>query len=159
MSGAEQIKVTRTVDASPDAVFAVLADPARHTEVDGTGFIRGVVKGGPITGVGDEFLMGMGNPILGEYEVLNRVHVFEPGRRIGWSPSLHPPGAYADKLGDIATTGHSFTWELAPSGSGTEITQTYDWSGVADPGFKALLPLLNEQQLLDSIDKVGRVAG
>lgn len=159
MSEAEQIKVTRTVDAPPEAVFAVLADPARHIEIDGTGFVRGVVKGAPIEAVGDEFLMLMDNPILGQYQVLNRVHVFEPGRTIGWSPSLYPPGEYADKIGDVNAIGHTFTRELAPSGNGTEITQTYDWSGAADPGFKALLPLLNEQQLLESVDKVGRVAG
>jgi uncharacterized protein YndB with AHSA1/START domain len=158
MSDAEQIKVTRTVDAAPDAVFAVLADPQRHLEIDGSGFMRSIAKGGPIGAVGDEFVVSMNNPVLGDYQVLNRVHAYEPGRTIGWSPSLYPPGGYADKLGDMVTTGHSFTWELAPSGSGTEVTQTYDWSGVADPGFRSLFPLLKEEQLLDSIGKVGEVA-
>jgi hypothetical protein len=159
VSESEQISVTRVVDAAPEQVFAVLADPQRHTEVDGAGMLRGVVSGSKLSGVGDEFVMAMENNILGEYQVRNRVYVYEQDRRIGWVPLLHPEGAYDDKLGGMKPGGHSYTWELEPTGSGqTKVTQVYDWSNVPDPAFKSLFPMLDEATLGESVDRVGRAA-
>jgi uncharacterized protein YndB with AHSA1/START domain len=159
VSESEQISVTRVVDAPPEQVFAVLADPSRHTDVDGAGMLRGLVSGAPVTGVGDEFVMAMENRILGDYQVRNRVSVYEPNRRIGWEPILHPEGGYDDKLGGMKPGGHSYTWELEPAGPGqTKVTQTYDWSNVGDPAFKSLFPMLAEATLAVSVERVGRAA-
>ncbi|HUR75572.1 MAG TPA: SRPBCC family protein [Sporichthya sp.] len=156
----EQIKVSRPVDASPGQVFALLADPGRHVEFDGSGMMRGLAEGAPITGVGDTFLMNMSNPILGDYQVRCTVRTFEPDRAIAWGPQLFPADGYTDKLGDMVTGGHTFTWELAPSGSGgTTVTQTEDWSGVEDSRFKEIFPIVTEPMLLESIDRLGKVAG
>lgn len=155
----EQLKVTRDVDASPEQVFALLSDPDRHQEVDGSGLIRGLAEGSTIGGTGDTFRMNMNNPTLGDYQVRCTVCAFEPDRKIGWAPQLYPVDGYKDKIGDMVTGGHTFVWELAPSPSGgTTITQTHDWSGVGDPGFKSLFPMLNEDVLAASIDKVGKAA-
>lgn len=155
MSESEMLRVSRTVDAAPEQVFAVIADPGTHTDVDGSTLLRGLVEGSTLTGVGDEFVMDMHNRILGDYQVRNVVVAFEENRKIGWAPHLHPEGAYADKLGDMKPGGHTYTWELEPTESGgTAVTQTYDWSGVTDPTFKGLFPMLNEDALLESIDKV-----
>jgi uncharacterized protein YndB with AHSA1/START domain len=156
----EQISVTRDVAASPERVFALLADPARHVEIDGSGFIRGLADGGPITGTGEQFLMNMNNPILGDYQVRNTVVSFEPGRAIGWGPQLYPADGYRDKLGEMVTGGQTFTWRLEPSGSGgTTVTQVQDWSGVGDPAFKAIFPLVTEAMMNDSLDRLGKAAG
>ncbi len=153
----EQIQVSGTVDASPEAVFALLSDPARHTEIDGAGMLRGLASGGPITGVGDTFTMKMNNQILGDYEVECRVTAFEPGRRIGWGPKL--VGDFSSVLGNMEPGGQTFTYELEPAESGTRVTQTYDWSEVPDPAFKGILPFLNEDQLAESIQRIGKAAG
>ena len=156
----EQLQITRTVDASPEQLFAVLADPSKHTEIDGSAMLRGL-SGHPaqVTKVGDEFTLNMNNDILGDYQMLNTVTTFEPNRVIGWSPTLYPPDGYTDKLGEMKPGGHTYTWRLEPAGDGqTTVTQTYDWSKVTDPEFKKILPLLNEEQLADSIDKVSRLA-
>ena len=34
--------VTGSVEAPPEAVFAVLSDPANHTGIDGAGMLRGI---------------------------------------------------------------------------------------------------------------------
>ncbi len=155
----EQIKVTRDVDASPEQLFAVLSDPARHQLFDGADMVRGLAEGGPITGVGDAFIMNMENKNLGAYQVRNEVSDYEPNRKLAWRPVLYPKGGYADKIGDMDPGGHNFTWELSPNGSGgTTVTQTYDWSGVWDPGFKSLFPMFSEDVLASSIDKVGKAA-
>ena len=159
MSEQEQLSVSRTVDASPEQVFAVLSDPGRHTELDDSSMLRGLESGSKVSGVGDEFIMNMSNPLLGDYQMRNTVIAFEQDRKIGWAPTLHPEGAYADKLGDMKAGGHTYTWELEPAGSSqTKVTQVYDWSQVPDEQFKALLPMLGEEQLVESIERVGRAA-
>ena len=155
----DQIVVTKTVDVSPSALFDVLATPAKHVDNDGSGMLKGVDSGpAKVSKVGDEFIIDMNNDALGDYQMKNTVTSFEQDRKIGWGPSIHPFDAYTDKIGEAKATGHTFTWELEPEGSGTKVTQTYDWSGVQDPNFRGFFPLLNEQQLTDAIDKTAQAA-
>jgi hypothetical protein len=160
VSESERIQVTKTVEASPEGLFAVLAAPSRHTEFDDAGMIKGCAEQlDRVSGVGDQFTMDMNNQILGDYQMRNTVTRYEENRAIGWAPMLYPEGGYADKLGDMKPGGHTYTWELSPAGAGqTTVTQTYDWSKVSDPGFKKLFPLVSEQQLTASIDLVADAA-
>ena len=160
MSESDRMQVTRTVQASPDQLFALLATPARHTEIDGAGMLRGVEGAGEqVGGVGEVFLMNMDQEGLGTYQMRNTITAYEPGRKIGWAPELYPLDALKDKIGDIEPKGHSYTWEFEPDGGGTKVTQTYDWSGVTDQGFRALFPRVTEEQLAESIERAGRAAG
>lgn len=160
MSDAERFQVSKTVPVGAEALFGVLSDPARHRELDTSGMIRDLVSGDAVTAVGDRFVLDMNNGILGDYRIDNSVHRFEQGRTIGWEPSLVDPESHADKLGGVTPGGHTYTWELAPDGNDrTAVTVTYDWSTVGDPGFKKLCPIVNEQQLGESIDKLADVAG
>jgi uncharacterized protein YndB with AHSA1/START domain len=155
----DQLKVSRTVDASPEQLFALLSKPSNHEEIDGASMLRGIEgSDAPVSGVGDEFIMKMSNDALGDYRMHNEIVAFEPDRKIGWAPSLHPIDGYTDKLGDVRAVGHTYTWELEPEGGGTKVTQIYDWSGVKDENFRGFFPMLSEEQLADSIDKAGRAA-
>jgi hypothetical protein len=100
----------------------------------------------------------MNNQVLGDYQIKNTVVAYEKDRTIGWAPSLYPPDGYTDKIGDVKPGGHTFTWHLEPEGSGTRLTQVYDWSEVSDPQFRRLLPLISEEQLADSLERAGRAA-
>jgi len=40
MSDDNKLQVDDTIAASPAAIFALLSDPARHTELDGAGMFR-----------------------------------------------------------------------------------------------------------------------
>lgn len=154
----DQIIVTRTVQASPEQLFALLSKPERHQEIDGANMLRGVEGATAISGVGDQFVMNMENEALGNYQMKNTVTAFEQDRTIGWSPALHPIDGYSDKLGDVRAEGHSYTWKLEPEGGGTRVTQVYDWSGVQDESFRGFFPMLSEDQLADSIEKAGQAA-
>lgn len=158
MSQNERFEVSRTVEATPEQLFALLSNPARHPELDSSSMLLSSDEG-PVTKVGDSFVVKMNNAILGDYEIKNTVVAFEENRTIGWKPALHPEGAHADKLGDMKPGGHTYTWHLEPAGSGTKVTEVYDWSGVTDQQFKGLCPMLTEDQLADSIEKAGRAAG
>lgn len=153
-----QIVVSKTVNATPEQLFALLSTPTRHQEIDGSDMLRGTDTS-QVIGVGDEFVMKMRNDALGDYEMKNHVISYEKNRKIGWAPSLHPPDGYIDKLGDVQASGHTYTWELEPTGEGqTRVTQTYDWSHVTDDDFKSFFPLLSEIQLNLSIDNAAHAA-
>jgi hypothetical protein len=70
----EPVKVTRKIEAEPGEIFALLANPARHQDFDGTGMLRTAASEPVITRVGDEFTMNMFfEPRGGDYQVVNRV--------------------------------------------------------------------------------------
>jgi len=141
---ADSIRVTRTVDVKPEALFALLATPSRHPEFDGAGMLRGTEgSAGKVSGVGDQFT----------------ITAYEEGRTIGWAPELYPLDGYKDKIGDMLARGHTYTWELEPSGEGTSVTQIYNWNQVTDDGFRGMFPMLTEEQIADSIARAGRAAG
>lgn len=153
----QQLQVTGSVAASPEQVFALLADPNRHSELDGAGMLRGVEgQGGPVSGVGDSFVMNMNQDALGDYQMRNEIVTFEQDRRIAWAPAIHPQGALSDKIGDIDPSGHVYAWELAPGADGgTEITHTYDWSGVKDPNALPLYPIVSTENMTATIGRIG----
>jgi len=123
----DTVSVRTTVNAPVDTVFAVLADPTTHEAIDGTGWVRQPLGDDkPLTGVGQVFRMAMYHANHGgmDYEVANRVEVFDPPRAIAWQP-----GQGAD--GSLEFGGWFWRYDLAPADGGrTDITLTYDWSAV-----------------------------
>ncbi|MGQ0630967.1 MAG: SRPBCC family protein [Sporichthyaceae bacterium] len=159
--GDTRTTATGTVAASPEAVFTVLADPSRHQDIDGAGMLQGMVDGPQaLTAVGQSFDIDMHQEGIGDYGMRNTVTEFEPGRRITWAPNVHPPGSMAHIVGDMKTGGHVYSWVLTPNASGgTDIEHFCDWSGVEDEGFKTFFPRVSAEQLSESIQRVGKLAG
>lgn len=156
----ERLTVTGSVPAAPEAVFALLADPARHSEIDGAGHLKGMIDGNPVSGVGDSFIIDMHQDGIGDYVMRNEVTEFEPGRRITWAPNVHPPGSMAHIVGDMKTGGHVYSWVLTPNADGgTDVEHFCDWSAVEDEGFKAFFPRVTAEQMSESIQRVGKLAG
>jgi uncharacterized protein YndB with AHSA1/START domain len=129
----QSVSVERHIAAPPDKVFAVLADPAQHPAIDGSGMVRDAPPDGPDRlALGAKFGMAMrwGMP----YTMSNEVVEFEEGRRIGWRPRLARP-AFISRLGG----GHRWRYELEPEGeTSTRVRETYDWSN-ADPFTRAYI--------------------
>jgi hypothetical protein len=122
------VAVSRRIGAPAAEIFRILADPARHPELDGSGMVRGVVTRGVISGVGDVFVMKMYFSALGDYEMNNHVVDFEPNRRIGWEPAPGRGHPGAQESGD-ARWGHRWTFDLVPDGpDATVVTESYDCS-------------------------------
>ena len=122
---------TTTIEAAPGAVFAALADPAAHADIDGTGWVRSSLDAAPLTATGQVFRMAMfhENHPDKDYEMANRVEYFDPPREIGWKPGQESP-----ETGELGFGGWVWRYELAPSGSSqTTVTLTYDWSAVPPP--------------------------
>lgn len=115
-AGERKVSVERIIAASPEAIFDVLADPARHAEIDGSDTVKGASRKAPARlHLGAKFgiKMRIGIP----YPITNTVVEFEEGRRIGWR-----------HFG-----GHVWRYELEPVEGGTRVTETFDWSTSRSP--------------------------
>jgi hypothetical protein len=124
------VAVARQINAPAAEIFRVLADPAQHVEIDGSGMLRGAASCMPISGIGDVFVMKMYYSKLGDYEMNNHVVEYELDRRLSWEPEAghgHPNAASANSA--QSRWGHRWTFELTPVGKdATIVIESYDRS-------------------------------
>lgn len=111
MTKERSVSVSRLIEAPADVIFAVIANPARHAEIDGSGTVRGSKEASPdqLT-MGSKFGMKMkfGVP----YDMRSTVVEFEENALIAW--------AHFGK--------HRWRYELEAVDGGTMVTETFDWS-------------------------------
>jgi hypothetical protein len=122
----ERVTASTTIEATPEAVFAVLADPASHAAIDGTGWVNESLDGERITAVGQVFRMSMYHPNHPDknYEIANLVELFDAPRTIAWKP-----GTESAETGEHSFGGWTWRYDLEATGPGqTTVTLTYDWS-------------------------------
>jgi len=125
----ESLSATAIINASPEGIFVVLADPAQHAAIDGTGWVREPRDSKPLTAAGQVFRMAMYHPNHpdGTYQTANRVQIFDPPNAIAWEP-----GQDTDD-GGLSFGGWVWRYDLTPIGpSETRVTLSYDWSAVPD---------------------------
>ena len=126
--GTERVTASTTIEAAPEAVFAVLADPSAHADIDGTGWVRGSLDGDRITAAGQVFRMAMyhENHPDKDYKIAKLVEVFDEPRAIAWLPGTESP-----KTGELSFGGWIWRYDVEATGpSRTTVTLTYDWSAV-----------------------------
>ena len=115
--------VSRTIAASPAALFAVVSDASLHPVIDGSGTVRAAAGNPERLVLGSKFGMKMhlGLP----YRISNRVVEFEQDRLIAW--------AHAGK--------HRWRYTFEPvidvddPTERTIVTETFDWSTARSPKF------------------------
>jgi hypothetical protein len=123
----EPVSVSRRIGAPAEVVFAVLADPARHPDIDGSGMLMRAVWRPPVGRVGDTFTMLMRNDEMGYYEITNYVTEYVAGQRIAWEPSLTNASRAEDQEDIGSRNQHQWSYELAADGPDeTLVTETYD---------------------------------
>lgn len=125
----DNVSATTVIDAPVDVVFAVLADPANHAAIDGTGWVRESLDSEPLKAAGQILGMAMYHPNHpdGRYQMANEVQAFERPTAISWKPG------YDTGDGTFSFGGWIWRYDLAPTGSGTTaVTLTYDWSAVPE---------------------------
>ncbi|WP_328607949.1 SRPBCC family protein [Amycolatopsis sp. NBC_00345] len=115
--GTRQVSRTAVIAASPEQLFELLADPAKHPLIDGSGTVRASREGGPDRlSLGARF--GMEMKMGASYRIQNTVVEFEENRLIAWRHFM----------------GHRWRWLLKPlDGGKTEVTETFDWSTAKSP--------------------------
>jgi uncharacterized protein YndB with AHSA1/START domain len=110
-AGPKQISRSVEVAAPARELFAIVADPRRHHELDGSGTVGANIRAPERLGPGARFSTKMkmfGMP----YRITSTVTAFEPDRLIEWR---HP-------------VGHRWRWEFAPiTPTKTRVTETFDY--------------------------------
>jgi hypothetical protein len=127
-----QVSVSRSIAAPAAKVFQVLADPANHPTLDGSGMLRAAPAQAVPSQVGDTFTMPMYLPELGDYLMLNRITAFEQDRQIGWEPT--PGDAVASRNARLpigASQGYSWGFRLQADGDTTIVTEVFDCTEAA----------------------------
>ena len=116
----QQVSVSRVINATPEAIFEILVDPARHSEIDGSGTVQQLRGDTDRLELGAKFGMDMKLGFL-PYKISNTVVEFEENRLIAW--------AHFGK--------HRWRYELEPvegdDGPATKVTETFDWSTATVP--------------------------
>jgi hypothetical protein len=113
---AEQVvSVSRVIQASPEVIFDLLADPSRHSEIDGSGMVQNARGESQRLELGSKFGMDMKMGLL-PYRIENTVVEFDENRLIAWQ-----------HMGK-----HRWRYELEPveadGGVATKVTESFDWS-------------------------------
>ncbi|WP_410667006.1 polyketide cyclase [Amycolatopsis sp. cmx-4-68] len=153
----ETVSATLTADVPIARIFAVLADPASHVSIDGTGWVQEALDRAPLTEAGQIFRMGMhhGAHPEGDYRVVNKVQVFDAPRAISWLTG------YEKDDGELEFGGWFWRYDLTPLGPAeTEVKHTYDWSGVPqhvrDRGIR--FPPFGPDHLVNSLGHLAELA-
>jgi uncharacterized protein YndB with AHSA1/START domain len=149
MSG-DTLSATTIINAPAEAVFAVLADPASHAAIDGTGWVREAPDSRPLTAAGQVFRMNMYHPNHPnkDYQMANQIQVFDQPRAISWKPG------YDTDDGGLGFGGWVWRYDLTPAGTtATEVTLSYDWSAVPDDIRERIgIPPFPPEHLSNSLD-------
>jgi uncharacterized protein YndB with AHSA1/START domain len=136
------VSAERVIHAPPAQVFAVLADPARHPEIDGSGSVRHQRDGNPERlSLGATFAMDMriGMP----YRITNEVVEFEEDRRIGWRHWAR----------------NVWRYELEPVDGGTRVRETFDYTNGRGQLFLRLTatPRKNRQAIEKTLERLAEL--
>lgn len=129
----ESFSATITIEAPATAIFSILADPGKHTAIDGgsgrqhgAGSVVGALGRERLTAAGQVFRMAMTYKDQ-RYQTVNRVRVFDPPLAIAWEPG------YDAGQGDLRFGGWLWRYDLTPvAPSATEVTLSYDWSAATE---------------------------
>jgi uncharacterized protein YndB with AHSA1/START domain len=110
------IQASRLVKATPQQIFDLLADPRKHSLIDGSGSVQNARVNAPERlSLGAKFGMDMkmGLP----YRITNEVVEFDEPKQIGWR-----------HMG-----GHIWRYVLEPANGGTMVTEQFDWTHSKSP--------------------------
>ena len=109
--------VERVIPQPPEAIFALLADPSRHHDIDGSGAVHEAKSGAQRVKLGDEFGMAMKRGV--PYSTTNTIVDFEDNRTIAWHTCSK--GVMGKIIG-----GPVWRYELEPVDGSTRVRESWD---------------------------------
>ncbi len=133
------VRGIRFVPAEPQAIFDLLADPAQHPLIDGSGTVVAPTDEVPAhLTLGSRFGMSMkwGIP----YRMTNEVVEFDEPNLIAWRHAGH----------------HVWRYRLRPVDGGTEVTEEFDWTGARSRLLLSLIgaPRRNGRAIERTLDRL-----
>ncbi len=140
MESSRVISVSRIIPAPADRIFDLLADPAQHPRLDGSGTVARLRKGPPRLSRGARFSMDMRMGI--GYVTSNKVIEFVENRSIAWRHAAR------------------FVWryELTPVDGGVQVTESFDyarpWGFLLD---RTKFPERNRAAMTATLERIERI--
>ena len=145
------VSVERVIHAPAAAIFDIIADPARHPEIDGSGTViqaRSDVPSRLSRGATFGMDMKRGMP----YRMISTVTEFDDGRLIAWAPKLA-----SGRAGWLK--GRVWRYELEPVDGGTRVRETWDISREALRfGLRYVAASRTRQDMTKSLVRLDRLA-
>jgi Polyketide cyclase / dehydrase and lipid transport len=99
----------RVIAAERQRIFDIVADPAMHPVMDGSGSVRAIRPGGPQR-LALDAKFGMDMKLGAPYKIVNTVVEFDEGHRIAWRHF----------------NGHIWRYTFEPVDGGTLVTEQWD---------------------------------
>jgi uncharacterized protein YndB with AHSA1/START domain len=138
------VSVTRVIPAERQRLFDVIADPAQHPVIDGSGSVRAARPGGPSRlSLGATFSMDM--HLSANYRVRNTVVEFDEPSVIAWRHF----------------NGHIWRYRFVEVPGGTEVTEEWDARKVLNRLALALLrfPQRNRAGMTATLERLAELVG
>lgn len=132
------------VEAPPEVIFDILADPTKHQAIDGSGSLRGSLGGPRRLSLGARFGMKMRRGVV-PYRMTSTVVEFEENRTIAWRHLAH----------------HVWRYELQPLDDGaTRVVESFDWRSSPIPWVLEVLgqPEQNRRSIIATLVRLRDLA-
>lgn len=137
------VSESRVIAADPQTLFDIVADPAMHPEMDGSGSVQASQSGGPARlSLGAEF--GMDMKIGVQYKITNTVVEFEEPALLAWRHF----------------NGHVWRYSFAPVEGGTLVTEQWDARPAKNRIFLRLsgFPGRSRRGIIATLDRLSTLA-
>lgn len=122
------VSVSRRIEVPAERLFALLANPANHPLIDGSGMVREPVAAVTLSGTGDRFRMNMHHDEWGDYQMDNEVVEYQAAELLVWQPArVEVSGPEQQEV--LRSAWYRWGFELVPDGpDATMVTETFDCS-------------------------------
>lgn len=137
------VSVTKLIPTDRQWLFDLVADPAQHPLIDGSGSVKAVRPGGPRRlSLGAAFSMDM--HLAADYRIRNTVVEFDEPSLIGWRHF----------------NGHIWRYRFTEVPGGTEVTEEWDARGARNRLVLVLLrfPQRNRAGMTATLDRLAELA-
>ena len=137
------VSESRVIKADPKALFDIVADPAMHPKIDGSGSVREIRDGAPPRlSLGATF--GMDMRIGAPYKIVNKVVEFDEPKVIAWRHF----------------NGHVWRYLFEPTEGGTKVTEQWDARPAKNKIFLRLsgFPKRNREGIVATLQRLDELA-
>jgi hypothetical protein len=137
------VSESKIIAAEPQRIFDIVADPAMHPVMDGSGTVRATRGGGPQRlSAGAKF--GMDMKMGAPYKILNTVVEFDEPNVIAWRHF----------------NGHVWRYLFEPAEGGTKVTEQWDARPAKNRFFLRLagFPGRNRKGIAATLDRLADLA-
>jgi len=143
--------VERVIPAPPEKIWALVADPRRHKDINGNDTVRDAFDVPQQLALGSTF--GMNMEFGGDYTMVNTVIEYDENRRIAWQ--ARPPASgsrWRNMFG-----GRIWRFELEPVDGGTRVRESWDVSQEGTFGTRWLVRLYGTKTKANMVKTLDRI--